>query len=185
MIAHLDEPHTLREALASDDSENWYKAWESEVDSLVRNNTWERSPLPAGSEAIGCRWLFKLKEDGGYKARVVAKGYSQQTGLDYTETFAPVAKFTSLWSLLALVAENNWELEGMDVKTAFPHSELEETVFMEIPEGLHMDMPVSDSQKEYRIVSRLKQSNLRIKAISRYLVRKDQQVLYRPWIPAQ
>jgi len=87
--------------------------------------------------------------------KLVAKGYSQQAGLDYTETFAPVAKFTTLHSLLALVAENDSELEGMDIKTAFIHSELEKTVFMEIPEGLHMDMPVSDSQKEDRIVCRL------------------------------
>ena len=155
MIAHLDEPHTLKEALVSDDTDNWFKAWESEVDSLVRNKTWELSPLPAGREAIGCRWLFKLKEDGQYKVRLVAKGYGQQAGLDYTETFAPVAKFTSLRSLLALVAENDWELEGMDVKTAFLHSEHEETDFMEIPEGLHMDMPVSDSQKEDRIACHL------------------------------
>jgi len=71
------------------------------------------------------------------------------------ETFAQVAKFTSLRSHLALVAENDLEREGMDVKTAFLHSDLEETVFMEIPEALHMDMPVSDSQKEDRIVCRL------------------------------
>jgi len=76
MIAHLDELHTLKEALANDDTDNWYKAWESEVDSLVRNKTWELSLLPAGREAIGCRWLFKLKEDGRYKVRLVAKGYS-------------------------------------------------------------------------------------------------------------
>ena len=121
----------------------------------MRNKTWELSPLPAGREAIGCQWLFKLKEDGRYKVRLVAKGYSQKAGLEYTETFALVAKFTSLRSLLALVAENDWELEGMDIKTAFLHSELEETVFMEIPEGLHIDMAVSDSQKEDRIVCRL------------------------------
>jgi len=55
MIAHLDEPHTLKDALSSDDSENWYKAWESEVDSFVRNKMWELSPLPAGREPIGWR----------------------------------------------------------------------------------------------------------------------------------
>jgi len=85
----------------------------------------------------------------------VAKGYSQQAGLEYTETLAPVAKFTSLHSLLALVGENDWELEGMDIKTVFLQSELEETVFMEIPERLHMDMPLSNSQKEDPLVCHL------------------------------
>jgi len=140
MLANLEEPQTLSEALAREDSEEWYAAWESEVDSLVRNSTWELTSLPEGRDPIGCRWLFKRKDDGRYKARLVAKGYSQREGLDYSETFAPVAKFNSLRSLLALVCENDWELAGMDVKTAFLHSELEETVYMEIPEGLHTEI---------------------------------------------
>ena len=137
MLAYIDEPQTLNEALERDDGDLWYEAWESEVDSLVRNRTWVLTSLPAGREPIGCRWLFKRKGDGRYKARLVAKGYSQKAGLDYTETFAPVAKFSSLRFLLALVSENDWELEGMDVKTAFLHSELEEKVYMDLPEGLH------------------------------------------------
>lgn len=86
--------------------------------------------------AIGCRWVFKRKEGGRFKARLVAKSYSQRLGADYQETYAPVAKFTTLRILLSLVNENNWELDGMDVKTAFLHSELAETIYMEIPEGI-------------------------------------------------
>jgi len=103
MLAHLEEPQTLSDALVSEESKEWYAAWESEVDSLVRNDTWELALLPAGREAVGCRWLFRRKDNGRYKARLVAKGYSQREGLDYTETFSPVAKFNSLRSLLALV----------------------------------------------------------------------------------
>ena len=158
MLAHLEEPQSLDEALARDDSEQWYEAWESEVDSLVRNETWVLASLPAGRKAIGCRWLLKWKEDGCYKARLVAKGYNQKAGVDYTETFAPVAKFNSLRTLLALVCENDWELEGMDVKTAFLHSALEETVFMEIPEGLHTEIASSNQRGEERIVCRLTKS---------------------------
>jgi len=85
----------------------------------VRNETWVLTALPKGPETIGCHWLFKRKQDGQYKVPLVAKGYSQKPGLDYTETFAPVAKFNSLGSLLRLVSENDGEPDGMDVKTAF------------------------------------------------------------------
>jgi len=153
MLAHLEEPQTLSHALVSEESKEWYAASESEVDSLVRNDTWELALLPAGREAIGCRWLFRRKDDGRYKARLVAKAYSQREGLDYTEAFAPVAKFNSLRSLLALVCENDSELDGMDVKTAFLYSDLEETVYMEIPEGLHTEVQRNNSGE--RVVCRL------------------------------
>jgi len=156
MLANLDEPQTLNEPLTRDDKKLWYEAWESEADSLVRNKTWVLTSLPKGREPIGCRWLFKRKDDGRYKVSLVAKGYSQKEGLDYTETFAPVAKFSSLWSLLALVCENDWELEGMDVKTAFLHSHLEEKVFIDIPEGLHTE--IANTTSAGRTVCELRKS---------------------------
>ena len=131
----------------------WREAWVSEVDSLARNDTWRLEELPPGRKAIGCRWLFKRKEDGRYTARLVAKGYSQQEGVDFTDTFAPVAKFNSLRTLLALVCENDWELKGMDVKTAFLNSEVAEEVYMDIPEGLEGGHMSSNTQKP--IVCRL------------------------------
>ena len=137
MIARTnEEPRTLEEALASEDAADWKTAWDSEVRSLKDNGTWVLEDLPEGRTAIGCRWVFKIKEDGRYKARLVAKGYAQAPGIDFNETFAPVAKFTTLRTLLALSAENDWELEGMDVKTAFLHSELAESIYMQIPQGL-------------------------------------------------
>ena len=153
MLANFEEPQTRTEAIASEDHKKWYAAWESEIDSLVRNDTWKLVTLPEGHQPIGCRWLFRRKHDGRFKARLVAKGYSQREGLDYTETFAPVAKFSSLCTLLALFSENDWELEGMDVKTTFLHSELEETVYMDIPEGLHTDIDLPKDGS--RIVCRL------------------------------
>ena len=137
MVAHTkEEPRTLAEALASDDAADWRQAWDSEVKSLKGNGTWVLENLPEGRTVIGCRWVFKIKEDGRYKARHVAKGYAQAPGIDFNEIFALVAKFTTLRTLLALAAENDWELQGMDVKTAFLHSELAESIYMEIPAGL-------------------------------------------------
>ena len=79
---------------------------------------------------------MKTKGDGRYKARLVAKGYSQRAGIDYEQTFAPVAKFATIRVLLALACESNWEVRGIDVKTAFLNRELEETVYMQIREQL-------------------------------------------------
>ena len=107
MARTCEEPITLADALSSAQSAEWKTAWDSEVKSLKDNGTWVLENLPPGRKAIGCRWIFKLKEDGRYKARLVAKGYAQQPGIDYQETFAPVAKFTTLRSLLALAAEND------------------------------------------------------------------------------
>ena len=136
MATEYEKPQTLTKALNTNKKDKWKAAWESELTSLAKNNTWELEPLPDGQTAIGRQWLFNKKEDGRYKGRLVAKGYSQKFGIDYSETFAPVAKFITIRVLLALCCENDWEVEGMDVKTAFLNSELEESVYMEIPEEL-------------------------------------------------
>lgn len=90
---------------------------------------------------IGCKWIFKRKIEASegdrirYKARLVAKGYNQREGIDYNEIFSPVVKHSSIRMLMALVARNDWELHQLDVKTAFLHGELEESIYMEQPEG--------------------------------------------------
>jgi len=152
------EPQTLTDALNSCEKAEWKQAWESELSSLAQNNSWVSEPLPANRTAIGCRWLFMKKEDGRYKARLVAQGYGQIIGVDYQETFAPVAKFTTIRILLALACVNTWEIYGMDVKTAFLNSELDETVYMEIPEGLSIPAPPSSGQYHRPLACRLLKS---------------------------
>ena len=115
------EPETLTEAPSGSQKAECRAGWESQLHSLATNHSWVIEPLPAGRKAIGCRLLFRKKDDGRYKARLVVKWYSQQHGIDYQETFAPVAKFTTIRILLALSCENDCEIEGMDVKTAFLH----------------------------------------------------------------
>ena len=152
------EPQTLTEALSSAEKEQWRTPWKAELASLAKDNTWVIEKLPEGRSTIGCRWLFKKKDDGRYKARLVAKGFSQQAGIDYEETFAPVAKFTTILIVLALSCENDWEMDGMDVKTAFLNGELDEEIFMEIPEGVAVPTNKAARGYERPLVCRLRKS---------------------------
>ncbi|KAK8950885.1 hypothetical protein KSP39_PZI004349 [Platanthera zijinensis] len=96
--------------------------------------------LPPGKRTIGLRWIFSVKQnqDGvveRYKARLVAQGYTQTQGIEYQETFAPVATVNSIWVILSYAASRGWELQQFDVKNAFLHGDLEEKVYMTIPPG--------------------------------------------------
>ena len=91
--------------------------------------------LPENSDTIGCKWVFKINRnaDGSidrYKARLVAQGYSQKEGIDLEETFSPVARFTSIRTILAIANELNLEVHQMDVQTAFLHVKLSEEIYM-------------------------------------------------------
>jgi len=99
------------------------------MDALDANRTWELVPLPEGKRAIGCKWVYKLKHnsDGSisrYKAKLVAKGYAQTHGINYEETFAPVAKMTIVRAMITVATSRGWVLHQMDVKNAFLHGEL-------------------------------------------------------------
>eukprot|EP01018_Ginkgo_biloba_P009512 Gb_17559 [translate_table: standard] len=113
---------------------------QEEYDSILKNDTWDLVKLPSDKKAIGCRWVYKMKyqSDGAidkYKARLVAKGYAQTEGVDFEETFAPVAKMTTIRMLINLASHSGWELQQMDVKSAFLHGILDEEVYMRQPKG--------------------------------------------------
>ena len=138
----ISEPSTYKEAVGSKDKHKWIKAMNEEIDSLLKNKTWVlvlRSQIQ--QRPISCKWIYKKKVEASendnvrFKARLVARGFTQEEGVDYTEVFSPVVKHSSIRILLALVAKNNWELQQLDVKTAFLHGELEETIYMEQPQG--------------------------------------------------
>lgn len=105
-------PNSMQEALSN---QNWQAAMEEELRSLKKNDTWKIVDLPIGKKSMGCRWIFTVKyfADGTidrYKARLVEKGYSEKYGIDYTETFAPVAKINTSRVLLSLAANLDWPL---------------------------------------------------------------------------
>jgi hypothetical protein len=129
------DPLSYAEAMRSADAEEWKVACQYEIDMLAKNGTWVLMDLPVGRKAVKSKWVFKLKADGRYRARLVAKGFTQIPGLDFDETFSPVTCFESLRMLLALAALEDWHIHQMDVKSAFLNGELEEEIYMEQPQG--------------------------------------------------
>ena len=110
----------------------------AKIVALESNQTWSLTPLRTHKRAIVCKWVYrvKYKADGTverYKACLVAKGFTQQEGLDFTETFSPVAKMTTIKTLLAISAVRGWYLIQLDVNNAFLHEELHEEVYMQLP----------------------------------------------------
>lgn len=125
------EPATYEEAIKCKESQKWIKAMKEEIESLLKNGTWILVVNPRTQKLISCKWLFKKKVEVGeiesirFKARLVARGFTQVEGIDYTEVFSPVVKHSSIRILLALTAHFDWELHQLDVKTAFLHGDLE------------------------------------------------------------
>uniref|UniRef100_A0A2N9I931 Reverse transcriptase Ty1/copia-type domain-containing protein n=1 Tax=Fagus sylvatica TaxID=28930 RepID=A0A2N9I931_FAGSY len=112
----------------------------NDEDSILSNNTWVLVDLPPGSNTIGCKWVFrrKYRTDGTiqtFKVRLVAKGFRQREGIDYFDTYAPVARITSIRVLIALASIYKLVVHQMDVKTAFLNGDLDEEVYMDQPEG--------------------------------------------------
>ncbi|CAL1413575.1 unnamed protein product [Linum trigynum] len=135
------EPATFYEAMQS---YVWNRAVQEELGALEQNQTWDVVKLPDGKKAIGYKWVFKIKRraDGTierFKVRLVAKGYTQVYGIDFLDTFSPVAKINSVKALLAVAEVKNWTLEQLDVSNAFLHGDLEEEVYMKIPMGLDLN----------------------------------------------
>src|SRR6266496_2962527 len=129
MVAHVG-PRTFAEAMRCETAEKWKGAMDAEMKSIKKHDTWNLVPPPKNSKVVGSRWVFNEKVGDIYKARFCAKGFTQQWGEDYEETFAPVAKYTSIRTLIALAAGGNFEIHQMDVITPFLNSELKETVYV-------------------------------------------------------
>ena len=138
------KPTTPTEALKEEPVE-WNPAIADELHSHMENGTWTQATLPIGKKALSIKWVFKFKTntDGSqrYKARLVVRGFEQREGIDFKETFAPVAKFTTVRIMLALATHFDWEEEQMDVKTAFLYPEIEEEVYITMPEGYKLFHP--------------------------------------------
>ncbi|CAL1386830.1 unnamed protein product [Linum trigynum] len=154
----------------------WDHAMQVESDALDAAHTWDLVPRRPEYAVVGSKWVYNIKmhPDGTierHKARVVAQGFRQAYGIDYAETFAPVAKMQTVRSLLAVAAMKGWPLIQLDVKNAFLHGDLKEVIYMERPPGY--------TKGDSSMVCRLRRSLYGLKQAPRAWFEKFQDTILR------
>lgn len=157
----IKEPQTLAEAKKTPQRTYWIEATRKEVHKLERRTCWKIVRRPKHRKIIKSKLVFKVKRDHlgkikKFKVRLVAKGFTQEQGVDYNETFSPVAKGVSFRLALALALRYNLQLRQLDVETAFPYADLDEDVFMSPPAGI--DVPQGCCLKILKSLYGLKQA---------------------------
>ncbi|SPC66271.1 related to retrotransposon protein [Ustilago sp. UG-2017b] len=137
-VLNLDP--TLGEAMNSEDAQLWKEAIRKELEGLEAMGTWEVVHQPPGVPLVDSKVVLRLKLDADgvpvkHKARLVARGFTQREGIDYQETFSPVAPLGAIRAILALAVQNNWEVHALDITMAYLNSTLKEAIYMKPPEG--------------------------------------------------
>ena len=138
-ISFIIKPTFYHQAIGNP---KWQAAMDAEISALEANLTWTITSLPLGKKPIGCKWVYKVKykSDGSierFKAMLVAKGFTKKEGLDYIDTFSPLAKMVSVKAVLVVAAVKGWFLSQLDVNNAFLHGDLHEEVHMSLPPDFH------------------------------------------------
>jgi hypothetical protein len=136
-MSHIIEPSCYEEASSQP---IWRDAMMEEYQSIMNNDVWDIVSRPKGKSMVTSKWIYKIKHapDGSiekHKARFVVRGFSQVEGIDYEETFAPVGRYTSIQTIIALASALGWRLLQMDMKTTFLNGKIEEVVYIEQPNG--------------------------------------------------
>jgi len=134
------DPVSYNDAIARPDAKFLKRMMAEELEEFVRKELFTEVGKPKNRRIVGCKWIFKCKlgPDGQvecYKARLVAQGFSQVEGIDYNETYAPVTRYGTIRTLLALTARHQWHIHQMDAKAAFLNSDLSEEIYMKAPPG--------------------------------------------------
>eukprot|EP00894_Picocystis_sp_ML_P000721 jgi/Pico_ML_1/51238/g2310.t1 len=146
--------------MARPDADLWQEAITEKLTSLAKNGTWRLVPLPPGRTPLITTWVFKVKTDGDgqverYKARLCVRGFEQRAGVDFHEVFAPTSGKVAQRAYLTYTALVNYEVQQVDIKTAFLNAELNEEIYLEIPEGLRDDRQLN---QEPNLVLKLEKS---------------------------
>ena len=113
---------------------------QSEINALLQNHTWVLVPRPPATNIIGSKWVYWIKKKANgeidrFKARIIGKGYSQQPDIDYTKTFSPVVKATTIWTILSIATSSHWPIRQLDISNAFLHGFIDSDIYMEQPIG--------------------------------------------------
>ena len=154
------DPSSFEEAAQHD---VWQEAMVEGYDSIMKNQIWEVVPRPQGKKVVGSRWIYKVKHAANrsvekYKACFMAKAFSQKEGIDYEETFTPVARYSSIWTIISLAAEMGWRVHQMDVKTVFLDRVIQEEVFIEQLKGFDVENKETHGCRLQRALYGLKQA---------------------------
>lgn len=154
---------SLQEALEGPEKTQWLAAVQDELQSFEKNSAWELVDVPKDGTIVQCKWVLRKKYDSAnnvrYRARLVAKGFTQKYGVDYTETFSPVVRHTTLRLLFALSVKLGLEVSHLDVKTAFLNGDLEETIYMKMPDCYNSGTSVCNVLKLKKAIYGLKQAS--------------------------
>ena len=138
-----DVPATYDEAVNGHEKAEWRSAINEELRSLESNQTWRSIDKPPDVKLLRTKWVFKRKEEPDnsirFKARLVACGYQQKAGVDYTETYSPVARLATIRIVLAVGLQNRYQFRHLDVKTAFLNENLEDTIYLKPPDGVRVE----------------------------------------------
>lgn len=153
---------TLNEAMNGPESKQWSKAMEEELVSFKKNEAWEVVDKPEQGTVVQCKWVFRKKLDSDnnvrFRARLVAKGFTQKAGIDYNQTFSPVLRYSTLKLLFALTVKYDLEMTHLDVTTAFLNGHLNETVYMHLPTNFPCQDRINKVLKLNKAIYGLKQS---------------------------
>ena len=131
------EPENYEEAIKH---EVWKKAMEEEIWMIEKNNTWELVAIPREREVVSLKWIYKIKlnQEGDiqkHKARLVARGFTQKSDIDFYETFSPVARLETIRTVIVVAAQKKWKIFQLDVKSTFLNGKLDEEIYVEQPQG--------------------------------------------------
>ena len=163
LVGRAEDPMTVQEAFESNEAHHWRQAMNDEIAMIRKLKAWVPAFLPKGKKAIKSKWVFSRKYDAQgnvtrYRARLCPKGFTQVPGVDFTDVFAPVLRYTTLRTLMALKAVKKYHMKQVDVINAFLNGSLDEELFLELPEGVEINKQHGDCFLLLKAMNGLKQA---------------------------
>ena len=139
----LGVPKNYKDLLKTNDPD-WIRSLNNELDNFLKRDAWEfisRNQLPHDRKTLRCKWIIKQKVDGTKKSQTVVRGYEQEPGIDFVESFSPLSTNTTIRVVLAIALEmrdynDDWKIHMVDVEAAFLNAKVDTDVYIEMPEGL-------------------------------------------------